>query len=156
MCSKENVSFNCISDFIDYYKKIYKDYKKYGDRVIEVEFGKKASDYEEQIKKSLELNFNPEEFKRVLGDIWNKFFVIRINSVNDLKKVPLQKKVYVHGGGDKFRLNRDFLNKIVEYKNYCGITYAMDDKYIHIISTETETDSLMITDRIILERTLKD
>lgn len=155
MCSKEKVSFKCFNDFIDYYKKIYKDYKKYGDRVIEVEFGKKASDYEEQIKKSLESNFNPEEFKLVLGDIWDEFFVIRINSVNDLKEVPLQKKVYVYGE-DKFRLNRDFLNKIVEYKNYRGITYAMDDKYIYIISTETETDSLMITDRIILERTLKD
>ena len=150
MCSEKKTSFKDFDEFYDYYNKIYEEYNKYGDRIIEVEFEKIVNNYEEQIKNALQSNLIREEFNKSLGDIWYNYITILVKSVDDLKKVPVMCNVSIYGKRQRFAVKRSFLNQIIQNRyKYHDKTYAMDDNYIYII--EFDEDSFRISESISIE-----
>jgi len=129
MTKMDELGNNSLREFQDYYERIWKLYRRYGDRVIEVEF----EEGEEELKEIFEKSNKDLEFQSELIKFWKQNFQIVINSCADIEKAytpsDIENRIYIAGMCERDRLciTKEFFQKI-QYELYYrteGIVYVL-------------------------------
>lgn len=87
MTKMDELGNKSYESFMDYYKRLWKLYKRYGDRVIEVEFEEEGKEGQDDVKNIFLEAKGEGTFDEALNALWKEKYQTIINSCADIEKV---------------------------------------------------------------------